>query len=157
MISALKWIPKGVAKETPDRFALSDSDYAQIASKVGLSLQAAREAPMVCDGNVPSAMPSATESDANPSVGETTKRSVQEGARLQKDLDESLIPGLQEYNLQDYDEDEKEIVGEDGQVIPHETGESLASRPKAEKKETFASRPKAEKNSSSFLDARPIL
>lgn len=78
MISALSWIRKGVAQEIPDKYELSEQEYESIASKIGIQLSASKA-----------------------SLEKSKKK------KTTQDL-EALIPELQEYNLQDYDEDDDE-------------------------------------------------
>ena len=114
MISALKWIRKGVAKETPDRFALTDAEYEAIATKIGANLSAAKS--------------SSKSNDKEDSENDTmTKANAVQQQKTRKDIEEALIPGLEEYKLEDYDDEiGNPEDGSDEEGVPQETGMFLS-------------------------------
>lgn len=112
MISALKWIRKGVAKETPDRFALTDAEYEAIATKIGANLSAAK-----------SSSSSKSKASNNDDDNQMTKANAVQQQKTRKDIEDSLIPGLEEYKLEDYDDEIGHgSDGSDEDGIPQETG-----------------------------------
>ena len=75
MISAISWIRKGVAKEIPDKFELTPEDYERIANQVGSQVQ-----------------------NAKSQLKENQDKN-------QTDALDEMIPELEQYNLQDYDQE----------------------------------------------------
>ena len=89
MISALTWIRKGAAQQIPDRFKLTDEEYANIAAQIGAEVDVAKE--------------ELAEAEAAAEQGTAEEMDVDDEVLAKK---EKVDDELAEYNLDTYDDEE---------------------------------------------------
>ncbi|KAJ3008031.1 hypothetical protein HKX48_008807 [Thoreauomyces humboldtii] len=95
MISSLVWVRQGAAQETPDRFKMTDDEFAKVAGKIGAQLDDARDG--LTEANGGGAADDDGEEDA-----EAMAVDGPETAPAPKSADDDE---LAEYNMDNYDDD----------------------------------------------------
>ncbi|RKO88581.1 hypothetical protein BDK51DRAFT_38834, partial [Blyttiomyces helicus] len=109
MISSLAWVRKGAAATAPTRYRLTDEEYSRIAAQIGAELDDAR-------ADLDGVQPTPADADA-----ETSAVAVEEEVEGNGDDEEMDSEGeelevqdvegqdeLAKYNLDNYDEEDKE-------------------------------------------------
>ncbi|KAJ3096689.1 hypothetical protein HDU97_005650 [Phlyctochytrium planicorne] len=108
MISSLAWVRKGAAKETPERFSLTDDEFTRIQENIQQRLDESRE-----DLN------QATNSNGNAPAAAPAKKAAAAASAISEE-DQAI---MKEFDLENYDDDENEDeeMGED--MVDEEGGD----------------------------------
>ncbi|KAJ3042523.1 hypothetical protein HDV00_007057 [Rhizophlyctis rosea] len=94
MISALTWVRKGAAQQTPDRFKLTDDEYARIAEQIGAEVEDAKE--------------DLAQAEAAAGEHETEDTAQMDVDEVVAPKEEKVDDELAEYNLDTYDDEEEQ-------------------------------------------------
>lgn len=103
MISALAWIPKGIAKPVPEKFEMSEEKYAEIMQRTTVELEEAREGLEEVKKLKKSKKKAAKATTTAPA------EEVEEQEQTMMEIDENLA----KFNLSDYDEEDGGVFDAD--------------------------------------------
>ena len=115
MISTLAWVQRGVAKEQPDRFQMTDAEFERIQKLSEQQLGAARDDLAAAQERVE--IP-ADEEETIPNEEE-----IVEEEKKSDDDDEEDAKIRAQYNLDDYDSDSDVDSDQQPDALPMESGE----------------------------------
>ncbi|KAJ3169567.1 hypothetical protein HDU88_000758 [Geranomyces variabilis] len=111
MISSLVWVRQGAAAETPDRYKLTDDEFARVSEKIGAHLSDARDGLSGATGKAANGDDEDEAMSVDGAASPEPSPAPVNGAAVDDEL--------AEYNLDNYDEDsEPEENGEEPSAIP---------------------------------------
>ena len=113
MISTLAWVQRGVAKEQPDRFQMTDAEFERIQKLSEQQLGAARDD-----------LAAAQERVEIPADEEETIPNEEKIVEDEKEIDDEEDAKIRaQYNLDDYDSDSDADSDQQPDALPMESGE----------------------------------
>ncbi|KAJ3410887.1 hypothetical protein HDV05_003105 [Chytridiales sp. JEL 0842] len=103
-ISSIAWVPKGAAKETPEKFALTEEEYAKIEASISQRLEQSR-----------ADLTDAQQQESNGAVAAASKKKGGRKGKIESKPAAAATPAddpdaaiVKEFDLDNYDDDEDE-------------------------------------------------
>lgn len=114
MISALSWIPRGAAKQKPEKLEMSEEEYDRIAKEIGAELDLAKEGMVANEQHIMDADNDDDDDSCSQSGSSSSNEEAENGSSGERmEMVESVteVDEMAKYNLDSYDNEETALTG----------------------------------------------